>query len=303
MKVLSPAMKLPVRFPSLLAGIVLVLCSYVPAWSLASDDGHIYPPAGTVVRDCAECPALVVIPAGAFTMGNDHRDSAVKSEPGKVTFDLAIMATASNAPAHRVSIAKTIAVGKYSVTFEEWDACVAGGGCGGYKPAESPWGRGRMPVANVNWQDAKNYTQWITKKTGKRYRLLSEAEWEYAARAGTTTPYYWGDEIGDGNANCCGTKWNETKLAPVGSFAPNQFGLHDMLGHVWQWTEDCWHDGYVGAPADGSAWIVNGNCSKRIIRGGYYQSPSYIVRVDNHNSNEPGSRDYGVGFRVVRDLP
>ena len=266
-------------------------------------NGHNSSRVGASFRDCLKCPELVVIPKGSFNMGSDYRESATNIEPGLVTVDISILAASDIAPAHSVNIAKPIAVGKYSVTYGEWDVCVADGGCGGYRPKASPWGRGRMPVAHVTWQDAKNYTDWLSKKTGRHYRLLSEAEWEYAARAGTTSAYYWGDKIGKDNANCCGERWNETKLAPVGRFAPNQFGLHDMLGHVWQWIEDCWHDGYVGAPTDGSAWIEDGQCSKRIIRGGSYQSPPYIIRVDNHNSNDSQARSYSVGFRVVRDMP
>lgn len=229
---------------------------------------------------------MVVIPAGSFTMGNDRQ----------------IGMFPDGRPAHIVTIKRSLAVGKYSVTFDEWDACVAAGGCGGYRPKDLVWGRGRLPVANVNWQDAQNYTQWLSKKTGKQYRLLSEAEWEYAARAGTTTARYWGEDIGSNHANCCGSQWNETKLAPVGTFAPNGFGLHDMLGHIWQWTQDCWHKDYSGAPADGSAWIDGGNCTKRTMRGGNYQSPSYIVRVANRNLDDAAGRAYGIGFRVARAI-
>jgi formylglycine-generating enzyme required for sulfatase activity len=303
MKFYSPTLKLPSSFPVVLTTLVFVICGFGNAWSIPPENGPNALSPGSTFKDCSNCPELVVIPAGSFVMGNDHHDSGVKTEPGKITFNLAIMASDNKSPAHHVSINAPIAVGKYSVTFDEWDACVADGGCGGYVPKESPWGRGRMPVANVNWQDAQNYTLWLSKKTGKHFRLLSESEWEYAARANSTTAYYWGDEIGDGNANCCGTKWDETKLAPVGSFAPNAFALHDMLGHVWQWTADCWHKDYAGAPADGSAWIAGGDCSKRIIRGGYYQSPAYIVRVDNHNYDELAHRDYGIGFRIAREIP
>ncbi len=131
------------------------------------------------------------------------------------------------------------AIGKFAVTFDEWDACVAGGGCGGYQPPDNSWGRGNRPVINVSWNDAQTYIQWLSHKTGKSYRLPSEEEWEIAARAGTTTEYYWGNDVGHNNANCdgCGSEWDNRKTAPVGSFKPNAFGLYDMMGNVWQWTD------------------------------------------------------------------
>jgi formylglycine-generating enzyme required for sulfatase activity len=208
-------------------------------------------------------------------------------------------------PPHIVTFAQTFAVGKFAVTFSEWDACVTAGGCDKYVPKDLGYGRGRLPVVYVNWQDAHKYTQWLSKKTGKKYRLLSEAEWEYVARANTTTAYYWGDEVGTNNANCggCGSEWDTHKLAPVGSFAPNNFGLYDMLGNVWQWTEDCWHKDYVDAPSDGDAWIARGDCSKRVMRGGGYQNPSFIIRAANRNSDKPTDRSYSIGFRVARAYP
>ena len=134
---------------------------------------------------------------------------------------------------------------------------------------DSGFGRGTKPVINVNWDDAQQYVAWFSKMTGQPYRLLTEAEWEYAARAGTTTAYSWGDEIGKGNANCngCGSKWDNRETSPVGSFKPNAFGLYDMHGNVWQWVQDCYHDNYNGAPTDGSAW-TSGDCSRRVLRGG-----------------------------------
>lgn len=141
------------------------------------------------------------------------------------------------------------------MTFAEWDACFSVGGCLHW-PIDYGWGRNRRPVIHVSWNDAKAYVAWLSKMTGREYRLLTEAEWEYAARAGTTTAYYWGDEIGKNNTNCngCGSQWGGRKTAPVGSFAPNAFGLYDMFGNVWEWVEDCFHNNYEGAPTDGSAW-------------------------------------------------
>jgi len=151
-------------------------------------------------------------------------------------------------PPHQVTFAKPFAVGKYAITFAEWDACVAAGGCGGYRLEDRGWGRANRPVIDVSWEDAKSYAAWLSTKTGKPYRLLSEAEWEYAARAGSTTRYFWGDEIGRNRANCngCGSQWDNQQTAPTGSFAPNAFGLYDMHGNVWQWVEDCRNGSGIG---------------------------------------------------------
>lgn len=254
-------------------------------------------------RDCKDCPEMVTIPNGIFMMGDTKPESSIKKSKQTITINVAILASQDNGPLHRVTLKRGLAVGKFSVTFDEWDFCVADGGCDGYRPDDSSWGRGRQPVTNVNWYDAQSYIRWLSIKTGKQYRLLSESEWEYAARAGTSTAYYWGEEIGSDHANCCGTQWDETRLAPVGSFESNDFGLHDMLGHVWQWTEDCWHKSYSNAPSDGTAWIAGGDCSKSTMRGGNYQSPPYIVRVASRNFADSTKRHYGIGFRVARMYP
>ncbi len=141
------------------------------------------------------------------------------------------------------------------------------------------WGRGNRPVVNVTWDDATAYAQWLSAVTGESYRLPSEAEWEYAARAGTETAYSWGDELGTNKANCdgCGSRWDDDEeTAPVGSFAPNAWGLHDMHGNVWEWTGNCWNEGYAGAPADGSAW-TDGHCGRRVVRGGSYQGLGNVI--------------------------
>ncbi len=168
-------------------------------------------------KECSQCPVMVVVSAGEFMMGE-------KSDQ------------------HKVTIAKPFAVSKFEMTFDDWDACVVFAGCG--QVSDSGWGRGNRPVINVTWDDAKKYVAWLSKLTGKSYRLLTEAEWEYAARAGSTTAFSWGDDIGMGNANCdgCGSQWDRKQTAPVGSFAANAFGLHDMHGNVWEWVEDCWND-------------------------------------------------------------
>ena len=232
------------------------------------------------------CPEMVVVPSGKFTMGSRDGESNEK-------------------PTHQVTIAKPFAVGKYPVTFDEWDACVAAGACNNYKPDDNGWGRGTRPVINVSWNDAKSYVAWLSAKTGQGYRLLSEAEWEYAARAGTTEKYYWGDAIGKGNANCsgCGSQWDKKWPSPVGSFKPNAFGLYDMLGNVSQWCEDTKQSDYHGAPTDGSAWIV-ASVSSRVLRGGsWYSVPKYIRSASRNNYfHLPDYRYSIVGFRVARTL-
>jgi formylglycine-generating enzyme required for sulfatase activity len=152
-------------------------------------------------------------------------------------------------------------------------------------------GRGTKPVFNVSWDDAQQYVAWFTQMTGRPYRLLTEAEWEYPARAGTTTAYYWSDGIGKANANCngCGSQWDNRETSPVGSFKPNAFSLYDMAGNVFQWVEDCYHDNYDDAPADGSAW-TNGDCSLRVLRGGSWVDSPSSLRVANRNFETAGSR-------------
>ena len=165
-------------------------------------------------------------------------------------------------------------------------------------------GRGTRPVINVTWDQAQQYVAWFSKMTGRHYRLLSEAEWEYAGRAGATTAYSWGEELGKNNANCngCGSEWDGRQTAPVGSFAPNQFGLYDMQGNVWEWVEDCWHPNYEGAPEDGSAWITPGDCKDRVIRGGSWAGYSIGLRSALRFFFSTDDHAYDVGFRVARTL-
>ncbi|MEZ6030154.1 MAG: SUMF1/EgtB/PvdO family nonheme iron enzyme [Hyphomonadaceae bacterium] len=188
-------------------------------------------------RDCASCPEMALLPGGSFTMG-----------------DIAGKGYAQEKPPHEVMIARPFAIGVYEVTFAEWDACVADGGCDGYRPSDAGWGRDKRPVINVSWYDAKAYTDWLSAKTGKPYRLPSEAEWEFAARAGTSTLFWWGNEVGQGHANCpgCGSQWDGTQTAPVGSFSPNAFGLYDTAGNALEWVEDCGSDNYNETPTDGA---------------------------------------------------
>ena len=244
---------------------------------------------GNSFRECAkDCPEMIVVPAGDFVMGSPTNEEGRYDNEG---------------PQRKVTIASPLAASKFEVTFDEWDACVAYGDCEP-RVSDGGWGRGRQPVINVTWDDAQRYVAWLSKMTGKPYRLLSEAEWEYAARAGTQTAYSWGDKIGKGNANCngCGSQWDARQTAPVGSFAPNAFGLHDMHGNVWEWVEDCYHDNYDGAPTDGSAWTAGGNCSVRVVRGGsWHDGPQYLRSAYRVGSATADRYDI-LGFRVGRAL-
>ena len=215
------------------------------------------------------------------------------SEPGRGDYE---------SPQHGVTFDRPFAVGQFELTFDEWEACVADSGCI-YKPSDYGWGRGRRPVINVDFGDAKTYVAWLSKKTGKPYRLLSDAEYEYAARAGTTTAYPWGDVVGNNNANCnrCGSQWDNKQTAPVGSFAANRFGLYDMVGNVWEWTEDCGNGSYNGAPADGSAWM-SGDCDYRIWRGGSWDFNPWNLRSASRTWHSTNLRNNNLGFRVARTL-
>jgi formylglycine-generating enzyme required for sulfatase activity len=275
-------------------------------------------PAQHTFRDCSDCPEMVVVPAGHFVMGSPP------SEPGR--FD-------SEGPTHAVTV-HGFALSKYDVTSEEFLVFLRETA---YQPApcdpvlglswRSP-GRGlayppgdvqppRWPAVCLNWFDTQAYIAWLNTKLRSRaaaaggdgpYRLPSEAEWEYAARAGTTTARWWGDAIGDGKANCngCGRSWNGRELAPVGSFAANRFGLHDMLGNVWQWTADCWNESYAGAPSDGSA-RTSGDCSKRVLRGGSWSNVPEFIRSAARSRADAAGRDANyssyAGFHVARALP
>jgi formylglycine-generating enzyme required for sulfatase activity len=248
---------------------------------------------GDAFKECAsDCPEMIVVPAGSFMMGS------LATEQGH---------QASEEPRHSVTIAKPFAVSKFELTFADWNACVSGGGCNSYTPNDEGWGQGPQPVINVNRRDALQYTAWLSEVTGKTYRLLSDSEYEYAARAGTQTVYPWGNDIklnGTAMADCngCGSRWDGSQTAPVGSFAPNQFGLYDMEGNIWEWTEDCVHDNYNDAPADGSAWTEGGNCNDRIVRGGAWILSPDNLRSAYHIGTGTVDRGRDLGFRVARTL-
>jgi len=238
---------------------------------------------GRVFRDCPDCPEMVVVPAGEFIMGSPASEAERNDDEG---------------PQRKVTIPRPFAVGKFEVTFIEWEACVTGDGCkSNPRPSDSGRGKGRRPVVNVSWHDAKEYADWLSRKTGKSYRLLSEAEWEYAARAGTTTRYAFGHAITQRQAQFK-ARWT----ALVGSFPANKFGLHDMHGNATEWVEDNWHPDYQGAPIDGSVWS-GGDTSLRVLRGGDWRGifPTFL-RSASRFSLQPNVRDYCCGFRLSRTL-
>lgn len=234
-------------------------------------------------RDCSNCPEMVVIPSGSFQMG-DIQGGGYGDEK----------------PVHRVSISRSFSVGKYEVTFSQWNACVTAGGCS-HRPDDRGWGEGSRPVIKVSWHDAKSYVKWLSGKTGKTYRLLSEAEWEYVARAGSNNKYSWGNSIGSNKANCggCGSQWDESKTSPVGSFRPNGFGVYDMHGNVWEWVEDCYIDNYDNGPSTSRA-RTGGDCSSRVKRGGSWGNAPWVVRSANRTVGSPAYRSNYVGFRIAR---
>jgi len=251
---------------------------------------------GDSFRECAPehdkdyCPEMVVASAGSFMMGSPP------SETGGYDFER---------PQHHVNIAMPFAVSKLELTFDEWDTCVGYGDCPQGIP-DSGFGRGQRPAINVSWDDAQTYVNWLSRITGKAYRLLSESEYEYAARAGTQWAYPWGDDVklkGKPMANCasCGSQWDNKQTAPVGSFPANRFGLYDMVGNVWEWTQDCWNESYQGAPADGSPW-TSGDCSRRVVRGGSWGGDPGILRSAYRVRGTTDYRDYALGFRVARTL-
>lgn len=222
---------------------------------------------------------------------------------------------ADEGPQHRVMIRRPFAVGKYEVTFEEWDACVSAGGCG-HRPGDAGWGRGRRPVINVSWEDARQYVGWLSEEAGFEYRLLSESEWEYAARAGTNTAYHFGSSesqlcryanhadrslgVGAAGRTRCSDGVG-AGTAPVGSFSANGWDLYDMLGNVFEWVQDCWNGSYNGGPSDGSVWQSD-ECSHRVVRGGSWLSPPQNLRSAYRLGGLTDGRDFITGFRVARTL-
>jgi formylglycine-generating enzyme required for sulfatase activity len=278
-------------------------------------------------KECDNCPEMVVVPAGSFTMGSPIRETGRFNDEG---------------PQHTVKVGKPLAAGKFHVTVDQFSAFVTETG---YDPGSKCWtfedgkgeersGRsllnpgftqgGSHPAVCLNWSDAKAYVDWLARKTGKTYRLLTEAEWEYAARARTVPGVYPRYSFGNDEKDLCsyGNDADQTAktsipgakdwtvaacndgyayTSPVGSFAANGFGVHDMQGNVWQWTEDCYHDSYAGAPSDGSAWTT-GDCGRRVVRGGSWSNDPKSLRSASRYRDTPDYRDFNLGFRVGRTL-
>ena len=291
------------RVAAILAAILIA-----PNLALAADERR----AGKSFRDCDTCPEMVVVPAGTYLMGKDGGNNRER-------------------PAHRVTIGSALAIGKYEATFDEWEVCIEERGCKAMIMGPAPlgkrevsfaeweacrtddlcqilpddhnWGRGRRPVININFSDAEDFVRWLSRKTGHAYRLPTEAEWEYAARGGTSTVYSWGDEVGTDNANCrtCAPTISHQTF-PVGSYKPNPFGLFEVHGNVWEWVQDCWHPSHKGAPANGSARL-SGDCKYRTTRSGSWYYVSTNVRSTYRARFDPRAFSYGIGMRVLRELP
>ena len=248
---------------------------------------------GSTFKDCKSCPDMVVTPAGRYRMG------APKGEKGHQP---------AEEPQHDVTVAAPLAVGKFEVTFDEWEACSLEGGCANYRPQDAGWGRGRRPAIYVSYDDAKAYVDWLREKSGKAYRLLSESEWEFAARGGTNTPFAGGESLAPTQANfdastAAGSKKQgsyEGKSVDVGTFPPNPYGLHDMEGNVFEWVEDCWNQTHAGAPADASP--RGGDCKRRVAKGGAWYYEAEFARPSARMSFPKGSRLNVIGFRVARPL-
>ena len=222
-------------------------------------------------------PEMVSIPGGTFAMGSDD-------DP-------------SEKPIHRVTI-KPFAISKFPVTVREWNACVAAKSC-----TYVPTGKDDAPVANLSWADAQQFVEWLSKVTQKPFRLPSEAEWEYAARGGTRTNFWWGDQLQADMANCkgCNQPYDASQPLKVGSFKPNPFGLYDMGGNIHQWVADCWHKNYQGAPSDGSPWVDN-DCLSHVMRSGSWKNDPSYVRPSSRDHYDTGVRYPTHGFRVAHSL-
>jgi formylglycine-generating enzyme required for sulfatase activity len=238
------------------------------------------------IKDCPTCPVLIPISPGSFTMGSNNDDPAEK-------------------PPHKVAIAHPYAIGKTEVTVEQWNACVDAGACTRIAPDSESNGTpaANAPMRNISWDDAQVYVKWLSKVGGKPYRLPTEAEWEYAARGGTHSTYWWGEQMKKGTADCkdCGDPYSAQAPTQVGSFTPNPFGLYDMNGSVWEWVADCWHGSYKGAPADGRTWD-DPSCSVRVIRGGSWREGASYMQSATRFKYSASVRQSQNGFRVVREI-
>jgi formylglycine-generating enzyme required for sulfatase activity len=255
---------------------------------------------GDAFRDCDDCPEMVTVLPGTFRMGSPDSEKSRDDDEG---------------PVREVSIERGFAIAKFETSWSEWEACVNDGACasptGHSMPEGSGWGKGSRPVINVSWNDVRDYLAWISDKAGRTYRLPTEAEWEFSARAGVEGRYQYGDDpktlcrVGNGadlatnfnNRNDCYDRIGR-ETAPGGSFEPNASGLFDMIGNVWEWTEDCWNDNYDGAPLKGEARTA-GDCSQGVIRGGSWGSYPHNLRFATRQGLGRDYRGHEVGFRVV----
>jgi formylglycine-generating enzyme required for sulfatase activity len=256
------------------------------ASSAAPSEAEPTPPVRRVrdrLRGGGEGPLMIALPAGSFTMGNrvplpggDERPLRDVTLPGFL-------------------------IGAYEVTYEEYDRFARA--TGRALPGDFGWGRGKRPVVGVSWEDANDYAAWLSRETGRRYRLPSEAEWEYAARGGTDTPHWWGFGNGRGRAICfdCGPSTSQRATAVVGSLAPNPYGLYDTAGNAMEWVSDCYHPDYVDAPVDGSPRL-DGDCEMRVARGGAFNKPSASMRSSSRARFAPETRIDMIGFRLAGDL-
>jgi formylglycine-generating enzyme required for sulfatase activity len=210
----------------------------------------------------------------------------------------------SERPAHRVTIEKPFAIGKYEVTLAQWNACVQAGACKALAEVSAAGLTDKSPARDVSWNDTQHYVHWLSKLTGQNYRLPTEAEWEYAARGGTESRYWWGERMEAGKADCkgCGTDSNSEVPVNVDALPPNPFGIYGTNGGVWEWVQDCWHRSYAGAPSDGSAW-TSPDCRENVIRGGSWRNDSSYAHSTSRFTYDTGVRFIANGFRVARSMP
>ena len=292
-----------ITFPALLlAGLPVQAVDAVdaPQMTVTGPANHTFSISpGARFRDCEKCPEMVVLSPGNFQMGSPEGERGRSSDEG---------------PMHEVVIKRPFAIGRYEITIAEWTVCVEARACPAIADDHRGGGTNR-PVVNVSWHDAQQYTQWLSTLTGEQYRLPSESEWEYAARGGTDTPHFWADR----RAACpfanvydvSGQRVHQfdwlhfecidatPTTAPVGEYLPNNFGLYDMLGNVWEWVEDCWNDSYANAPADGRPQL-KGDCKRHIVRGGSWKNVSWATRSAFRGWQGENDRIDANGFRVAR---
>ena len=285
------------RFLSfLLLTLFCLSCASVPSPTFSKGDEF-----QDTLSNGTRGPVMIVVPAGEFLMGTPA------DEPERFAFE---------GPQHKVKISSAFAVSKFEITFSEYDNYA--NATGTEKPSDKGWGAkywGRIdtPVFNINWYDAVRYTEWLSSETGHTYRLLTEAEWEYVARAGTTTRFHTGDCIDTHQANfhggyevprCQQSGLYRGRTIGVGQFPANAWGLHDIHGNIFEWTQDCWHDSYEEAPTDGDAWLEgdDGNCGYRILRGGSWSGRPLDLRSGYRGRNKPDFKSIFIGLRIVREL-